>query len=82
MADRRQRAEIERIRLYECRERELAIETFFKSVVRVADFVLAFVVMVIAMVSEIVNQMAHRVEGMAKYGEQYCQADEGRYDFI
>lgn len=65
------------IRFYERRERKLTIETLFKSVVRVADLVLAFVVVVVAMVSEIVNQMPHRVEGMAKYGEQYCQADEG-----
>lgn len=74
MADLCQRLEIERIGFYENGKSKLTVETLFKSVMRVIDFVFAVVVMVVAMVPKIIDQMAHRMKGMTEYREQYRKA--------
>lgn len=76
MAVRNQGFKEKRFRFDEGRKSKFAIETFFKCVMRVADFAFPQIVMVIAVLPEILNQVTHRMKRMAKYREQYCQADE------
>lgn len=75
MAKTGQRFKVKRLGFYEGRKSKFAIKTFFKCVMRVADFALACVVMVIAMLAKFIHQMAHGMERMAKYGGQYRRSD-------